>query len=199
MTEEMPPADDGPVPETPLDYSTAGCERFFSELIARNLLAIHLYGFRNGIVLPGHGPNRSYGRQGEELYRQTVRRRRAFGKPAKTLTWFYIEAAKESEPLLKNHWIHADKWEGSITMVAAPGTVHPGLLPKDRRALAPAYLGEPYLNETRGYNPELKHLWYSFDALDPRNGTSAAYGRKQLKAILSGFGEVIGKFMEARR
>ena len=36
-------------------------------------------------------------------------------------------------------------------------------------------------------------------ALDPRNGTSAAYGRKQLKAILSGFGEVIGKFMEARR
>jgi hypothetical protein len=111
------------------------------------------------------------------------------------MTWFYIEAAKESEPLLKNHWIHADKWEGSITMVAAPGTVHLDRLPKDRQTLVPAYLGEPYLNETRGYNPELKSIWYSFDALDPRSGTSVAYGRRQVRAILAGFRKTVTEFM----
>ena len=195
----QPPADDGPAAEKPIGLNLEDCERFFAESIARNLLVIHLYGFRNIIVLPGHGPNPGYCRQAEELYRQNVRRKKAFGKPAKTLTWFYIEAAKESEPLLKNHWIHADKWEGSITAVAAPGTVHLDQLPKDRKTLVPAYLGEPYLNETRGYNPELKHLWYSFDALDPRSGTSEAYGRRQLTAIMKGFGEVIAKFMGGKK
>ena len=144
--------------------------------------------------MPGHGPNPRFCRSAEDIYRQNVLRRTAFGEPAKTLTFFYIEVGKEVEPLLKNHWIHADKWEGSITMVAAPGTVHLELLPKDQDELAPAYLGYPYLSEDHGYNPEHKDLWHSFDALDPRNGTSEEYGRAQVEGILAKFGEVISDF-----
>lgn len=188
--------DDGVTPEDPLEFSLAEQTKAFVHLIARTLLSIHLYGFRNIILMPGHGPNPGYCRSAEEVYRQNVARRSALGPPAKTLTFFYIEPAKEIEPLLKNHWIHADKWEGSITMVAAPGTVHPELLPEDRRTLAPAYLGHPYLNETDGYSPEFKDLWYSFDALDPRNGMSEEYGREQVEGVLSEFGRVIGSFLE---
>jgi creatinine amidohydrolase/Fe(II)-dependent formamide hydrolase-like protein len=193
--ELTPPPDDGPVGEKALRLDVEACERFFSELIARTLLAIHLYGFRNILILPGHGPNPTYCRAAEEVYRQTVLRRKAFGTPARTMTWFYIEAGKQSEPLLRNHWIHADKWEGAVTMVAAPGTVHPKLLPPERKTLVPAYLGEPYLNETRGYNPELKHLWHSFDALDPRNHMTEDYGREQVEAVVTQFGEVVRSFV----
>lgn len=195
--ELTPPEDDGTQADEPLGFGVEECEDFFSRLIARSLLAIHLYGFRNIILLPGHGPNPKYCRAGAELYRQNVLRRKAFGQPAKTMTWFYIEAAKESEPLLKNHWIHADKWEGSFTMVAAPGTVHLEFLPDDPDELVPAYLGEPYLNETRGYNPEHKDIWYSFDALDPRNGTSEEYGRRQAEAVLEAFAKVVAEFTGA--
>lgn len=188
-------ADDGPIPEDPLGFSLAEQQRDFVRLIARTLISIHLYGFRNILLLPGHGPNPPYCRQAEEVYRQNVLRRSAFGPAAKTLTWFYIEPAKEIEPLLKNHWIHADKWEGSVTMVAAPGTVHPRLLPKDPKSLVPAYLGNPYLNETDGYNPEMKDIWYSFDALDPRNGTSEEYGKVQVEGVLKAFGDVIRDFI----
>lgn len=170
-------------------------EREFSRFIARTLLSIHLYGFRHIILLPGHGPNPRYCKKAEDIYRENVLRRSALGSPAKTLTWFYIEAAKEFEPLLKNHWIHADKWEGSITMVAAPGTVKLECLPKDRKDLAPGYLGTPYLTEKDGYNPAYKNIWYSFDALDPRSGTSEEYGKTQVAGILGRFGEVIEKFM----
>ncbi|MBI2297836.1 MAG: creatininase family protein [Armatimonadetes bacterium] len=187
--------DDGPLPDEALPFSLAEQSRFFEQFIARTLLTIHLYGFRRILLLPGHGPNPGYCRAAEEVYRANVARRTAFGPPAKTLTWFYIEAAKEAEPLLKNHWIHADKWEGSITMVAAPGTVHPELLPEDRGTLAPAYLGHPYLTETDGYNPEYRSVWYSFDALDPRNGTSEEYGRVQVEAILKELAEVVAGLM----
>ncbi len=183
--------DDGPPAEDPLGFSKEEQERFFVHLIARTLLAMHLYGFRTIVLLPGHGPNPEYCRRAEEVYRQNVRRRSAFGEPAKTLTWFYIEAAREVEPLLKNHWVHADKWEGSVTMVAAPGTVRLDLLPSDPDEIPPAYLGHPYLTETEGYNPELKNLWYSFDALDPRNGTSEEYGREQVEGVLSDLGRVV--------
>jgi creatinine amidohydrolase/Fe(II)-dependent formamide hydrolase-like protein len=189
--------DDGAPAEDALDFSLAGQERFLAHLIARSLLAIHLYGFRRVILLPGHGPNPQYCSRAEEVYRQNVLRRTAWGPPAATLTFFYIEAAKDAEPLLRNHWIHADKWEGSLTMVAAPGTVHPELLPTDPDVIPPAYLGHPYLTETEGYNPELKHLWPSFDALDPRNGTSTEYGARQWEAILGCFGQVIADFTAA--
>ena len=114
-----------------------------------------------------------------------------FGPPAKTRTFFYIEAGKEVEPLLKNHYIHADKWEGSITMVAAPGTVHPENLPTDPDALVPAYLGHPYIHESTGHNPEHDGIRHSIDALDPRNGMSEEYGRKQVEGILPALGEEI--------
>ncbi|MFC1452875.1 creatininase family protein [Verrucomicrobiota bacterium] len=193
--EIAPPQDDGIPPEAPLGLGIEECEAFFAELIARTLLAVHLYGFRNIILLPGHGPNPQFCKRAEEIYRQNVLRRQAFGRPAKTMTWFYIEAAKETEPLLKNHWVHADKWEGSFTMIAAPGTVHPERLPKDPKTLVPAYLGEPYLNETHGYNPEYKHIWHSFDALDPRRGMSEDYGKKQVEGVLDAFGRQIAEFM----
>jgi creatinine amidohydrolase/Fe(II)-dependent formamide hydrolase-like protein len=169
-------------------------ERFFVQLIARALLSIHLYGFRRILLLPGHGPNPDYCRRAEEVYRHNVLRRSALGEPAKTLTFFYIEAAKDAEPLLKNHWVHADKWEGSMTMVAAPGTVRLDLLPEDPQTIPPAYLGHPYLTESEGYDPELKALWPSFDALDPRSGTSAEYGQAQWSVVLGKVGEVVAEF-----
>ncbi|MBM3498278.1 MAG: hypothetical protein FJX74_06365 [Armatimonadetes bacterium] len=178
--------DDGPPPEDPLDLTKEGQDRFFTHLIARSLLAVHLYGFGRIVLLPGHGPNPEYCRRAEGVYRENVLRRSAFGEPAETLTFFYIEAAREAEPLLKNHWVHADKWEGSLTMAAAPGTVRPELLPVDPHTIPPAYLGHPYLTETEGYNPALQHLWPSFDALDPRHDTNEAYGRAQWEAVLVG-------------
>jgi creatinine amidohydrolase/Fe(II)-dependent formamide hydrolase-like protein len=192
------PPDDGPPAEEPLGFSKEEQERFFVHLIARTLLAVHLYGFCNIILLPGHGPNPEYCRRAEECYRQNVLRRSALGEPAKTFTWFYIEAAREVEPLLKNHWVHADKWEGSITMVAAPGTVRLDLLPSDPDEIPPAYLGHPYLTETEGYNPELENLWYSFRALDPRNGTSEEYGRKQVEGVLGDLGRVVDDLTSAQ-
>lgn len=112
--------DDGPAADEPLEFTKAGMERLFARHIATILLEIHLYGFRHIILLPGHGPNPEYCRRAEQIYRQNVARRSAFGPPALTRTFFYIEAATEAEPMLKNLWIHADRWEGSITAVAAP-------------------------------------------------------------------------------
>lgn len=189
--------DDGPEAEHPLPFTYPGQEERFAESIATILLSAHLYGFRNIILLPGHGPNPKYCTMAEEIYAQNVRRRKALGEPVRTRTWFYIEAAKEFEPLLKEFWIHADKWEGSLTMVAAPGTVKPELLPQDRSQLAPAYLGNPYVGEDTGYNPELKHLWKGFDTLDPRNDTNDEYGRKQWEGIVGRFGEMIDEWMTA--
>jgi creatinine amidohydrolase/Fe(II)-dependent formamide hydrolase-like protein len=186
---------DGPLAEEPLGFSLPEQERDFARFIAKAMLAMHLYGFRNMILLPGHGPNPKYCQRAEEVYRQNVLRRSALGRPAKTLTWFYIRAGMEVEPLLKNQSIHADKWEGSVTMVAAPGTVRLDLLPKDRKTLPPAFLGHPNVSETGGYNPAYKNIWYSFDALDPRNGTSEEYGRRQVEGVLARFGEVIAKFL----
>lgn len=187
--------DDGPETEDPLGFSKEEQGRFFAHLIARTMLAVHLYGFRHIMLLPGHGPNPEYCRRAEQTYRQNVLRRSGFGPPAKTVTWFYIEAARGVEPLLKNHWVHADKWEGSITMVAAPGTVHLDLLPSDPKVIPPAYLGHPYLTETEGYNAEMQDLWHSFDALDPRNGTSEEYGRRQVEGVLKGLSQVVGELM----
>jgi creatinine amidohydrolase/Fe(II)-dependent formamide hydrolase-like protein len=188
--------DDGPEAESALDFSLENQARFFVHLIAKTMLAVHLYGFRNIILLPGHGPNPGYCDKAMEVYRQNVLRRTALGEPARTKSWFYITAAYELEPLLKNHWIHADKWEGSFVTVAAPDTVHPEYLPEDRDELVPAYLGHPYLTETDGYNPEYKDIWYSFDALDPRNGMGEEYGRLQAEGVMKAFGEVVAEFME---
>ena len=190
--------DDGPAAEDRLGLSHDEQAGFFVHLIAKTLLSIHLYGFRHILLLPGHGPNNEPCRRAEEVYRQNVLRRSALGPPATTRTFFYIEAAKEAEPLLQNHWVHADKWEGSVTMAAAPGTVRLDLLPGDPDAIPPAYLGHPYLTETDGYNPELEHLWHSFDALDPRSGTSAEYGRQQLEAVLAALGDTVAGWGEER-
>jgi hypothetical protein len=63
--------------------------------------------------------------------------------------------------------------------------------------LAPAYLGDPYLHEDTGYNPEYKDLWEGFDALDPRQA-SEEYGREQWEGILTRFGELIEGFVGGR-
>jgi len=193
--ELVPPPDDGPPAERPIGFGVPECEAFFAELIARILLAIHLYGFRSIILLPGHGPNPKYCAAAEEMYRQNVRRRRAFGEPARTMSWMYLSAARQTEPRYGKHWLHADTLEGAFTMVAAPGTVHPEFLPPDRQTLVPAYLGEPFLNETRGYNPELKESWESFDYFDPRNGMTEEYGRRQAEGFLAVFLGIIRDFM----
>ena len=194
-----PPRDDGKRARQPIGLRVEEGERFFVELIARTLLEIHLYGFRNIIILPGHGPNPPFCRAAEDLYRQNALRKKAFGRPARTRSWFYIDPIKRSEPRFGKHWLHADKWEGAFTMIASPGTVHPEFLPKNRKTLVPAFLGEPYLNETRGYNPEMKDVWESLDYFDPRNGMTEAYGRKQSEAIIKVLGEVVRDFMRPAR
>jgi len=186
--------DDGPMPENPLPFSLAEQGEDFARQIARAMLAIHLYGFTRIMLLPGHGPNPGPCRRAEEIYRENVARRSAFGPPARTLMWFFIESAKEHEPLLKNHWIHADKWEGSLVAAMEPGLVHPEVLPEDRAELAPAYLGYPYLSESEGYNPECSAIHYSFDALDPRN-IDAAYGKEQLEALVVDMEAVVREFV----
>jgi creatinine amidohydrolase/Fe(II)-dependent formamide hydrolase-like protein len=188
-------AADGRDPAEPLGLSLPQMERYFTGHLARLLLEIHMYGFRNIILLPGHGPNPRYTEPAQTVYRENVLRYPALGEPARTMSWFYILAAYETEPLLKQFWIHADKWEGSLTMVAAPGTVHPENLPAPGDGLVPAYLGRPYLTETDGYNPEFKHLWEGFDTLDPRNDTNEEYGRKQWEGILEIFGAKIAEFL----
>ncbi|MBU0609653.1 MAG: creatininase family protein [Armatimonadetes bacterium] len=187
--------DDGPPAPHPLPFDKAAMEQRFAESLAAILVSIHLYGFRNIILLPGHGPNPTYCRMAQEVYADNVRRRSSLGEPARTLSWFYLEAAKEFEPWLQQFWIHADKWEGALTMVAAPGTVKPELLPEDRQQLAPAYLGHPYLHEDTGYSEEYAHLREGFDALDPRNDTNEEYGREQWEGIIGRFGEVIAQWL----
>jgi len=191
----LPPDDGDPAAEG-LPFSLQDQGRFFSLLIAKTILAVHLYGFRHILVMPGHGPNPAYCERALEVYRENVGRRGAFGEPARTRSWFYLEPAREFEPLLNNHWIHADKWEGSITMVAAPGTVHPEHLPRDPARLVPAYLGHPYIHEDTGISPDYKHIRFSIEALDPRN-MDEEYGRAQVEAILGKLGEVIAEFMQA--
>ena len=185
--------DDGEAPDEPLPFTPREMERDFTRQIARAMMEIHLYGFRRIVLLPGHGPNPAYCEAAREVYRRNVLRRKALGTPARTLSFFYLDAA--AEPLLENHWIHADKWEASVTMLAAPGTVKLHKLPASRRKLAPAYLGYPYLSESEGYNPAYKHLWYSFDALDPRSGASIGYGRKQWRAVLEALGQKVKQFV----
>lgn len=189
-------ADDGPPAEDPLEFTKDGQLRDFVRLIARTMIEIHLYGFSHIVLLPGHGPTYGPCQEAEKVYRENILRRSAFGEPARTLTFFYIRESSELAPVLKKHYIHADKWEGSVTMVAAPGTVHPELLPNDPKTIPPAYLGNPYLTETGGYNPERKADWASYDAFDPRNGTSEEYGRQQIEDVLAKFGEAIRHFMQ---
>lgn len=188
--------DDGPPPEEPLEFSLEGQQQAFARLIAGVLLQIHLYGFRRILLLPGHGPNQGRCRQAEEIYRQNVRRRFAFGPAAATRTWFYIDAAKAHEPMMGKHWLHADRWEGSITMVAAPGTVHLELLPDDPGTICPAFLGHPYLTETGGYNPDMRDIWGHLDYFDPRSGTTEDYGRRQSEHVLAALGDEIQDLMQ---
>jgi len=183
--------DDGPAPKVPLEFSLQEQELAFAKLIARAMLQIHLYGFRNIILMPGHGPNPARCSEAAEIYRENVLRRSAFGGPARTATWFYIGGSRDMVRTLKKHWIHADRWETSVLMATAPDTIHMDLLPKDPKTIPPAYLGQPYLTETEGYNPERKEDWPSYDAWDPRNADEA-YGKQQLDEIL---GE-LGKFVE---
>ncbi len=187
--------DDGPLPEDVLPFTIEEQMRSFSRHIARVLLEIHLYGFRNILLLPGHGPNPPQCRQAEEIYRQNVARRTAFGPPARTLTYFYIDGVDSWEPLLKGHWLHADRWEGSVTMVAAPGTVHPELLPGDPQVIPPAYLGFPFLSETEGYRSNAPEDVAFFRHFDPRNGTSEEYGREQLRRILERLSTEVERWM----
>ncbi len=186
--------DDGEPAEEPLPFTLEEQERFFSLLIAKSLLEVHLYGFRNVIVMPGHGPNPAYCERGIEIYRQNVARRKAFGPPANAASWFYLLAAYEFEPWLTKFWIHADKWEGSVTMVAAPETVHPEELPPAGEVV-PAYLGHPYIHEDTGRNPDCAELFEGFDALDPRNDMNAEYGRAQVEGVLTRFREFIQGFL----
>jgi hypothetical protein len=58
--------------------------------------------------------------------------------------------------------------ETSLVRAIAPETVHLDKLPKDPKAIPPAYLGFPYIDPIKGYNEKYREIWSSFDALDPR-------------------------------
>jgi len=152
------------------------------------LLEIHLYGFHNILLLPGHGPNFQICPQAEEVYRQNVARRSALGPPAQTASFNYFQHL--DEPMYGQHWLHADRLESALMMAIAPDTMHPEQLPADPEAIPPAYLGHPYLNEMDGYAPDQAHLRESFAYFDPRNATSD-YGRRQFAHLLSAVGDVV--------
>lgn len=176
------PPEDGPLPAEALPFDYESQWREFKRHIARVLLEIHLYGFRNILLLPGHGPNFRLCPDAEEVYRQNVARRSAFGPPARTASFNYFHHL--NEPRYGEHWLHADRLEGSLTMAVAPETMHLERLPDDPATIPPAYLGMPYLTEDDGYRPEYAHLRESFAYFDPRNGTSAEYGHRQLAHVL---------------
>ena len=188
--------DDGAVPPDPLPFSLAGQDADFVRLVAKTLLEIHLYGFRNIVLLPGHGPQPDSCRKAEEVYRENVARRKSFGPAARTATIAFWDRVAEVEPMLKGHWTHACRWEGSLVMVAAPETVHLEQLPRDEQEIPPAYLGLPYLTEDSGYDPQYRDLMPGILAMDPRRGTSARYGRRQFKALLKHVSAAVTAFME---
>ena len=190
--------DDGPPAGDPLPFDLDGQDAEFVRLIAKTLLEIHLYGFHRIVLLPGHGPQPDDCRKAEEVYRQNVSRRSSFGPAARTRTIAFWDKVGEVEPALKDHWTHACKWEGSLVMVAAPGTVRLDALPKDPREIPPAYLGLPYLTEETGYLPNQESVLANCRAMDPRNGTSARYGRKQFKALLKIVSAAVAAFKEER-
>lgn len=184
----------GPLPSTPTEQHD-----FFVTLIAKTMLEIHVYGFDVIVLLPGHGPNRWLCDEAIRKYTDAVHARPDL-QPAASAAWFdYIKAGEETEPLLGKHWIHADKWEGSIVAAAAPDTVHLDRLPDDPKTIPPAYLGMPYLNPQTGYQEEYRQLWDNFDALDPRRGTDAEYGRRQLDHIIARLGEKVQQLLSALR
>ena len=183
--------DDGPAPSDPLDFTHADQERLLVRHLAMVMIQIHLYGFRNILLLPGHGSMIAACREAPKVYEDNVRRRSELGEPARAISWCYLSGCKALESTMKKHWIHADKCEGSVTMVAAPGTVHLELLPEDPKTIPPAYLGHPFLTETDGYNPDRKADWPSYDASDPRNGTSAQYGKQLIEEALASLSKIL--------
>jgi len=157
---------------------------FFAKLIAYTMMEIYLYGFKAIILLPGHGPNRPVCIRARKVFMENARCTRKLQPLPVTRSFFYIFPCEESEPRLKKNWIHADKWESSVVKAIAPKDVHPERLPKDPKKIPNAYLGDPYLHPKTGYSKKLKHLWENFDALDPRRGISAKYGRRQIDCAL---------------
>ena len=193
----LPVAPDIENVEEPLPFSPEEQNRCFVRLIAQTLLSIYLYGFKVIILLPGHGPNTGPCQQAEQLYAENAKRRQSFQPPAVTKTFLYIEVAKEIEPRLRKHWIHADKWESSIMLAAAPETVHLDRLPKDKQVIPPAYLGIPYLDEHTGYSEAHQELWENFGALDPRNA-NADYGKEHIDYVIKRLGEEVNALLKER-
>ena len=186
LGDPVTPPEDGPMPAEALAFDHAGQWRELTRHIAMVLLEIHLYGFHNIVLLPGHGPNFRICPEAEEVYRQNVARRSAFGTPARTTSFNYFHHL--DEPMYGQHWLHADRLEGSLIMGVASETVHLDRLPADLDTIPPAYLGHPYLTETEGYRPEYAELKESFAYFDPRSGTTAEYGRRQLEHALGHIG-----------
>ena len=181
--------------EEPLPFSPEEQRRYFVRHIAYTLLEIYLYGFKVIILLPGHGPNTGPCQEAEKLYAENAKRRQSFQPPAVTKTFRYFEVVKEIEPLLRKHWIHADKWETSIMMAAAPDTVHLDRLPKDKKVIPPAYLGIPYLDPHTGYSEAYQKLWENFDALDPRHA-NADYGKEHMNYVIKRLGEEVNALLK---
>jgi hypothetical protein len=174
------------------------------QLIALAICEIAHYGFSVIAVLPGHGPNRTRCQNAIAVYREWAQRTLRLQPAANVLMFFYIDAAKEGEPLLQKNWIHADRWEGSIVMAAAPESVRLDLLPDDPAVVPSAFLGLPYLDPRAGrhkdeaYRDEYRHWWDNFDALDPRQGTSAEYGHAQSDAVLARLRQEVTRALETR-
>ena len=162
--------------EDPLPFTRDEQESVYAKLIAMTLVEIFLYGFKTIVLVVGHGPAIRACRCAEQLYAQNAMRRKSLQPPARTVTFVYWEECARTDPLLGKHWVHADLWECSCAMKAAPGTVRLDLLPKDPFVIPSAYLGCPYLHPERGYSDNHKDLWENFDAMDPRSGCTETYG-----------------------
>lgn len=167
----------------------------FVKQVAYAIMSIRIYGFRAVVLLPGHGGIASYIDRAIEVFEENAKCTKRLQPLPILKNIFYINTAKEIEPRLKKHWIHADKWESSVMLAMAPETVHPEMLPKDKKTIPSSYLGEPYLHPKTGYSPKFKHLWENFDALDPRN-MNLSYGKKHVHYIVKAIGKQIDEIKQ---
>lgn len=147
--------------------------------IAYTMIEIALYGFEGIVLLPGHGPVTGPCNAALKVFRENATCLRNLRPIPKAEVFAYLIEAREIEPNLTKHWVHADKIESSLLQIFEPKTVHPEKLPKSRKTIPDGYVGGEYLHPKTGYNPEHRDIWDSLDAMDPRE-MNKPYGRKFL-------------------
>jgi creatinine amidohydrolase len=164
--------------------------------IAYTMLEIALYGFKGIVVMPGHGPVTGPCDQALSIFQENAECLKRLRPIPKTEMFAYLIAAREIEPALTKHWVHADKIESSLLQCLQPEVVHPDKLPASQDDIPDAYVGGEYLHPDTGYNPEHRDIWDSLDAMDPRE-MNPAYGQKILEFSVGKLSECVLQMKES--